>query len=204
MKKYEEFIASGILELYVLDYASLEERNEVEQMGLIYPQVWQEIAAIGAAMENYALKNGVTPNPAIRPLVMSTIDLTGRLQAGEVLLDVPLLSEASKVTDYLQWINRSDMEPDEDDFEGVYAKIIGHTPKLMSAIVWIRDMAPDEIHATVYERFLILEGTCRIDMEGEVYALHPGDYFQIPLHRNHVVTVTSSVPCKAILQRLAV
>lgn len=204
MKKYEEFITSGILELYVLNYTSPEENKEIKEMALIYPQVWQEIEAIEISMEKHAAKNGVNPNPALEPEVMSTINLMERLKKGEVLLDVPLLSASSKAEEYLQWINREDMVVDDVDFEGVVAKIIGHTPKALSAIIWVRDMTADETHVKVHERFLILEGTCEVNVEGDVYSLQPGDYFQIPLHKHHVVTVTSAIPCKAILQRIAV
>lgn len=204
MMKYEEFIASGILELYILNYTSLEESKEVEEMALAYPQLLKEIESIEISMEKHAAATGVNPGDALEPEIMSTINLMERLKKGEVLLDVPLLSPSSKVTEYQQWIDREDMVVDDADFEGVVAKIIGHTEKAMSAIIWVRDMTADETHTKVHERFLILEGTCKVDVEGDIYSLQPGDYFEIPLHKHHVVTVTSSIPCKAILQRVAI
>lgn len=203
MRRYKEFINSGILELYVLGYTSAEENREVEKMALLHPALWEEVLAIQLALEKYAAANAVIPDPILRPLLMSTIDLTERLLAGEVLDDVPLLSESSKIADYEQWINRADMAPDDKDFEGVFAKIIGHTPQLLSALIWIKDMAPEETHNNEFERFLIIEGTCDIAVEDELFSLKSGDYFQVPLHKNHAVRVTSDIPCKALLQRLA-
>lgn len=204
MMKYEEFIASGILELYILRYTSLEENKEVEEMALAYPQLLKEIESIEISMEKHAAATGINPGAAQEPEIMSTIKLIERLKKGEVLLDVPLLSPSSKVSEYQQWIDREDMVVDDADFKGVVAKIIGHTEKAMSAIIWVRDMTADETHVKVHERFLIIEGICNVDVEGDIYSLQPGDYFEIPLHKHHVVTVTSSVPCKAILQRVAV
>ena len=89
------------------------------------------------------------------------------------------------------------------DQEEVFAKIIGYTPEAITAIVWLKDYAPHEVHDNEYERFLIVEGTCDIIVEDEVNQLVPGDYFAIPLHKKHLVKVTSSIPCKVILQRVA-
>ena len=204
MIKYEEFIASGILELYILEHTSLEENKEVEEMALVYPELLEHIKSIEISMEKHAAEIGVKPSSGVEPDLMSKIDLMKRLEDGEVLLDVPLLSPSSQISEYQQWINREDMVVDDIDFEGVVAKVIGHSRTAMTAIIWVRDMTPDETHTKVYERFLILEGTCKVDVEGDLHSLQSGDYFEIPLHKHHVVTVTSSIPCKAILQRVYV
>lgn len=203
MNEYLEFLHSGILELYVLGYTSEEEDSQVRAMAVLHPELEHELLAIEIALEKYAVATGVIPDPVIRPLLLSKIDLFERLMAGEVLGDVPLLSPFSKIDDYQQWIDRPDMVPDEQDFDGVFAKIIGHTREVLTALVWIRDMAPDEAHNQELERFLIIEGTCDIHVEGDVFSLREGDYFQIPLNKNHLVWVTSDIPCKAVLQRIA-
>ena len=90
--------------------------------------------------------------------------------------------------------------PGTDD---LFAKIIGYSAGAITAIVWIKKYAPQEVHDKEYERFLIVEGTCNIVVGDEVNQLVPGDYFAIPLFENHFVEVTSSIPCKVILQRVA-
>ena len=42
-----------------------------------------------------------------------------------------------------------------------------------------------------------------ITIENEVHYLKTGDYLQIPLNVGHNLVVTSSIPCKVILQRVA-
>ena len=72
-----------------------------------------------------------------------------------------------------------------------------------TAIVWIKEYAPQEVHDHEFEKFLVVEGSCNIIVEDKIHTLIPGDYFAIPLHKKHLVEVTSIIPCKVILQRIA-
>ena len=201
MLSSKEYIESGILELYILGITSEDETKAVEMMASSDPAVKQEIVLISASLESYAMANAIDPNPIIRPFLLATIDYTERLKNGEPVSVPPLLNENSQIAHFDSWLNRSDMvSPDTDS---MYAKIIGYTPEAITAIVWLKDYAPHEVHDNEYERFLIIEGTCDIIVEDQVNQLVPGDYFAIPLHKNHLVKVTSSIPCKVILQRVA-
>jgi mannose-6-phosphate isomerase-like protein (cupin superfamily) len=165
------------------------------------PAIRLEIEAIGAALEAYALEHAVAPNPVIKPFLLATIDYTERLKGGEPVTMPPVLNKNSIIEDYSPWLNRSDLLVPGDD--AIFAKIIGYTPEAVTAIVWIKKYAPHEVHDHEFEKFLIVEGTCDIVVGDEVHALVPGDYFAIPLHKNHQVKVTSTIPCKVILQRIA-
>ncbi len=201
MKKGKEYIESGILEQYVLGSTSQAESTEVELMAATDPAIRLEIEAIEEALEAYAMENAVAPNPVIKPFLLATIDYTERLKGGEPVTMPPVLNKNSVIEDYVPWLNRSDLLlPDNDD---IFAKIIGYTPEAVTAIVWIKEYAPQEVHDHEFEKFLIVEGTCDIVVGDEVHALVPGDYFAIPLHKNHLVKVTSTIPCKVILQRIA-
>jgi mannose-6-phosphate isomerase-like protein (cupin superfamily) len=204
MKDCNEFIESGILELYVLGDTTPEEDAAVEEMSRLYPRVQTEIAEIRLAMDNYATARGsIEPDPIIRPFLMATIDYMDRLGKGEPFTFVPAMTESSTIADYESWINREDIVAPVD-YEGVYAKILSYTEELISAVVWLKEMAPQEVHDNEYERFLILEGTCVITIAEDNYPLGRGDFLQIPLHKNHYVTVTSAIPCKVLLQRVKV
>ena len=201
MFRVTEYIESGILELYVLGIARHEERKEVERLALEYFEIREEIEKINASIEVYADANKMEPNPVVKPFLMATIDYTERLKNGEPVSMPPLLSKNSEIADYNQWLNRPDMV--SANKEDVFAKIIGYTSEAITAIVWLKDYAPHEVHDNEYERFLIVEGTCDIIVEDEIHQFIPGDYFAIPLHKKHMVKVTSSIPCKIILQRIA-
>lgn len=204
MKDCNEFIESGILELYVLGDTTPEEDAEVEEMSLLYPRVKTEIAEIRAAMDNYAIATGsMEPDPIIRPFLMATIDYMDRLGKGEPFTFVPPMTESATLEEYAGWTDREDMVA-PIDYDGIYAKILSYTEELISAVVWLKEMAPQEVHDHEYERFLILEGTCVITVAEDQYPLGRGDFLQIPLHKNHYVTVTSAIPCKVLLQRVKV
>jgi mannose-6-phosphate isomerase-like protein (cupin superfamily) len=203
MKDIAAYIESGILEVYVLGMASDAEIREVEAMAMVHPEISAEIAAIGDALEAVARQNAIAPHATVKPMVLASINYIERLQSGEAPAFPPLLSEHSRIGDYAQWLDRKDLDP-VDEINDIYVRLIGHTPVATTALVWIRTMAPLEVHDNEHERFLILEGTCDIYVgDDEVHHLVPGDYFEIPLHKMHQVKVTSDIPCKVILQRVA-
>lgn len=202
MKDISEFLESGVIEAYVLGLASLKEMTEVELNSLLYPEVKMAIDEFSANVEKQAFANAIEPNPLVKPLLMATIDYMKRMSSGEEPSFPLELQTYSRVEDYNEWLKRSDMVLPANEVD-VFAKIIGFTPKMTTAIVWIKEMSPQEIHHDEFEKFLIVEGSCTITIEAEVYQLKPGDFLTIPLHKTHVVKVTSSIPCKAILQRVA-
>jgi mannose-6-phosphate isomerase-like protein (cupin superfamily) len=178
------------------------EAAEVERMASIYPEIQKEINEISAALAQYAEAGTAAPHPAVKPFLMAVIDYTERLMNGEAVAQPPVLHTDSKIEDFKSWLERPDMSAPAD-FDELYAKIIGFTPQVTSAIVWIKNMAPHEVHDDEYEKFLVLEGTCDITIGEQVHQLTAGDYLSIPLHIGHTVRVTSACPCKVILQRIA-
>lgn len=202
MRNCSEFITSGILELYVLGLTTAEDDAEIKMMSDLYPEIQEEITAISMAFEQHALANAVEPDPIVRPFLLATIDYMDRMKAGEEFSSPPVLAAGARIEDYAAWIERPDMVL-TGELDGVYARILSAAPGMISAIVWIKEMAPQETHDDEYEKFLILEGTCDITIEEDVYSLKRGDYLTIPLHKNHFVTVTSDIPCKVLLQRVA-
>lgn len=202
MSKVNEFIESGILELYVLGLASADEKKEVELMCSLSEEVGKEIEIISEALIVVASKNAPVPNATVKPLLMATIDYSERIKNGETPANPPILNERSTINDYAEWLSRNDMVlPEKHD--DIFVKLIAHTPSAISAIVWIKYETPVEVHGIEHEKFLIIEGTCNIIIDGKAHNMKVGDYMSIPLHASHVVKVTSDIPCKVILQRVA-
>ncbi len=69
------YINSGVLELYVLDRLSPDERREVERYADQYPEVKEEITEIEVALERFALLNGAQalPSPAVLEQVLPKV-----------------------------------------------------------------------------------------------------------------------------------
>ncbi|MGL4599110.1 MAG: cupin domain-containing protein [Bacteroidia bacterium] len=198
----KEYIESGILELYVLGQTSAEETHEIQQLAQTHSEIRSEIEAIENALVSYSREHAAQPHETVGPMLFATVRYMDRLGSGEAPANPPLLHQDSKKEDYAEWLNRPDLNQ-TDDYENIFLHLIGHNPQATTAIVWIKKMAPDEVHHDQYERFFILEGTCEISVGNEVHSLKAGDYFEIPLHNDHFVTVTSDCPCKVILQRVA-
>lgn len=202
MKDLKTYIESGVLEAFVLGSLTDAEIAEVLGMSAKHPEIEEEIAMISAALEQVAFENAVAPDPTIKPFFLATVDYIARLEGGEAVAFPPELHAGSTPADYAEWLDRPDMVlPGE--LENFFAKIIGHTPEQTTVIAWIRHMSPPEVHTKEYEKFLILEGTCDIFIGDEVHHLEAGDYLAIPLYVEHSVKITSEIPCKVILQRIA-
>jgi len=203
MKNVKQFIESGILEQYVIGITTPEESLQVEQMLAASAEIRKEIIEIEIVLEQYAQMQAITPDPTIKPFLMATIDYSERMKNGEPPAFPPIINFDSRIEDYGEWINRPDMIL-PDDFEDFYAKIIGYSPEALTAIVWLRSFAPHEVHHKEFEKFLVLEGTCDITIEDDgTHHLIAGDVLSIPLYKDHAVKVTSDIPCKIILQRIA-
>jgi mannose-6-phosphate isomerase-like protein (cupin superfamily) len=204
MRSSAELIQSGIVQLYFAGLATPEEVIEIETLAATDPEMRATLDNMDGLLEQTLMAQAVEPPKLLKPFVMASLDYMGRLEAGETPTIPPILTENSTILDFAEWLNRPDMvlpNPSED----IYAKIIGYTPEAITAIAWLKDIAPDEVHHNQSERFLIIEGSCEIIVnETDVHPLYPGDLMVIPLHSHHRVHVTSDVPCKVILQRVAV
>lgn len=202
MSDVVNFIESGILEMYVMGNTTPQETAEVHAMTAMYEEVRNEIIAISKALEQYAQSQAIEPDPTVSPFIWATIDYMDRLKNGEAPAFPPTLHSGSKVSDYDEWLNRKDLQL-QGELNDIEARIIGYSPQLTTAIVWLKKGSPPETHTNELEKFLIVEGTCDIIIDNKVHQLKPGDVLEIPLHLSHEVKVTSNCPCKIILQRAA-
>ena len=69
-----EYIASGILESYVMGAVSDQERREVECLSAIYPEVRNELDDLSKAIENYALLHSLEPPVELKAKLMAQLD----------------------------------------------------------------------------------------------------------------------------------
>lgn len=198
----QELIESGLLEAYVLEQASTEDVELVELLAGQYHEVKEAIESISIALEHYATEHAVQPSPAVKPFVMATLNYMARMEAGEQPENPPILNQSSTIAEYSEWLSRPDLQL-KDELSDAFAYIIGHTPEAITAIVWLKRGAMPEVHHDEHEKFLVVEGTCCITFGDKEHHLGAGDCLTIPLHLDHNVRVTSEIPCKVILQRIA-
>lgn len=68
-----DYIASGILDSYVMDAVSDQERREVNCLSAIYPEIRTEIDQLSITLENYAVAYSVEPPAALRERLFEQI-----------------------------------------------------------------------------------------------------------------------------------
>lgn len=70
----QAYIESGILEEYVLGTVTPQEKQEVECMSHIYPEIKEELLRTENALEEYALKHQTTPPPALKESIFAQMN----------------------------------------------------------------------------------------------------------------------------------
>jgi mannose-6-phosphate isomerase-like protein (cupin superfamily) len=202
MNTIENYINSGILELYAMGITNDEESLEITLLSEKNIEIKNEIDAIDAALQIDAANLAPEIDPGVKPNITATINYMERLKKGEEFVVPPTLSKTSKIDDFKTWLDKPELNIYNENDE-IDAKIISVTPEASTMIIWLKNGAPLEVHDKEYEHFLIVEGTCDITIGDEVNSLFPGDYLSIPLYIGHSVKVTSDIRCKIILQRVA-
>ena len=70
---HKEYIASGIIERYVLGSVSDQERREVECMSSIYPELKEELISIQSTIESYVESIAVEPPAKLKASILEAI-----------------------------------------------------------------------------------------------------------------------------------
>ena len=74
MMDKDYILNSGLLEQYILGLTTPEESREVEHYAELYPEVKDELHAMGQAMEEYAKQFAIPAPPGIKNAILSEID----------------------------------------------------------------------------------------------------------------------------------
>lgn len=96
-----EYIASGILESYVMGAVSDQERREVDCLSAIYPEIRQELDTLSLAIESYAQLHSVEPPAALKAKIMS--QLTFEKESDTIVRPMPI-ERSSGPTYQVTWI----------------------------------------------------------------------------------------------------
>lgn len=200
--KLTEIRKSGLLELYVIGDLSNDEQNIIESAILEFPELKQDLFEIEKSLEAYAFANEHEVEMSSKPMLLAGVNYYERLKAGEEKIVPPSLNRETKIVDFNNWIeNKSFQEP--DSYESIHVELLSSTDHISTAMIWLKEGAPPEIHTDEIEKFFILEGSCDIFIGDTKHSLIAGDFLEIPLHIIHNVVVTSEKRCKIIMERTA-
>ena len=193
-------MASGKLEAFVLGTLPADERFVILKAIANHPAVRDEIARLETALERSSQGAFDVGKRGLKTGIME------RLKADAWHQDEPgtppILHAGSSRSDFAQWLDLPEMAAPAD-YDDPFFIPIGQTPQALTAIVWMRKGSPEEVHTDLIEKFLVIEGSCEIRTAASITRLGPGSVHSIPLHVVHEVVVTSVVPCKVIVQRVA-
>ena len=79
----QEYISSGILELYASGNVSPQEKQEVECMSHIYPEIKEELLRTQQALEAYANAHAVTPPAHLRAKILAHLNDASAQQSSQ-------------------------------------------------------------------------------------------------------------------------
>jgi anti-sigma-K factor RskA len=79
----QAYIESGILEEYVLGAVSPQEKQEVECMSHIYPEIKEELLRTESALEEYALKHQTAPPLSLKDSIFAQMNFEAPLSEYE-------------------------------------------------------------------------------------------------------------------------
>jgi anti-sigma-K factor RskA len=73
----KEFIGSGIIELYAMNALSSDDKNELERLMLLHPELLDELKLIEETLEEYALAHSLNPRPHLRENIVNAVKTNG-------------------------------------------------------------------------------------------------------------------------------
>lgn len=189
-----------LVERYVLGLLDVETAQRVEATAVHDVQVREMLKELQEAMARHASDNAAQPPTALRSHVIQAIQL--EVEKERASGRPPLLHNKSTIVDFASWTGAEHVRPEGSG--NVHYILLDESDDRQTALVWLEHEEPTEIHTNCVERFLILEGTCDVTIGKELHGLIPGNVITIPMFTEHSVRVTSTIPCKAILQRVMV
>ena len=183
----KEFITSGILEGYVLNTVSDEDRITVERLADQYREVRAELSLIEESFKLFSEEHSLSPPLNLKDKIIAKIQ--------ENLLQPPILNSNSKIVDYQPWLDRVKAP---ESYDNLHMEVIGDYQNAKVVIAWIRNGETNHSHDQYTENFLIVEGTCTAVINGKTANYGVGDFVSFPIHLDHSYEITSKKPMKVV------
>jgi mannose-6-phosphate isomerase-like protein (cupin superfamily) len=196
-----EFISSGIIEVYCLGIATEMEKEQVEKFASENNAVRDEILIVREALELYVTALQTSPPATLKNKIMAAILNS---EKPEQPLDFPpRLTEHSTVEEWMNYITGNHITPPKE-YASLYLLDLPGDKRQSTYIVWARHGAVvEESHRDEDEYLLMLEGNCSIAIDGKILYYHQGDLVFIPKESFHRAEVLSEEPMVVIGQRIA-
>lgn len=159
----------------------------------------EEIPAVKMAVDEFRQKMTDRKMPDLSGNIWSRIsEKVHSTPVSEVPVNTGILSRFTNLSDLRKETEKLSVPEKNENITMVpFRNILGFEQFL----VRVRHFVPEETHDDLLESFFILEGTCTCFLGENQIMLEAGGFVEIPLNVPHSVTITSSEPVLAILQR---
>lgn len=201
-KDVQLFLASEILLDYIHGNLDEEARLDVELTAFLHATVREELRALQSLDEALVKLASKSPAEKSKQHFLQFLKDEANSQHEWKTIHPPLLHSKSMATDYEAWVSRDGMVPPAE-YENLFLLPIDATQEALTLLVWVKKFIEEEVHLDSIENFFVLQGSCKIDVEGKIYELVAGQAMFIPKFKRHTVYVTSEIPCKLIVQQIA-
>jgi mannose-6-phosphate isomerase-like protein (cupin superfamily) len=195
------FIRSGVLETYILGFASEQESREVENMAALYPEVKQALESTRASMRSYITSNALPPSPGLKTSIMKGV------YRQESVLNrryVPLLSETTDWDALIEAIDANNLNEITPSAGNLFAYALPSTPTVTNFAVWVNTGHEEESHDDFDEYIAIIKGSCVMYFRDKARNYKEGDIIFIPPNVPHKAVITSPGGMFALVQRQAI
>jgi len=195
----KEYIASGVLEDYCFGLLSSDEAAQVGQNALLFNEIKKELDANMQALEEYTLSYERVPKAGTKEKTLGILDNLGKEENASPQ-NLPLINRFSS---YEKWLEITTPLLPVSTNDDVYIKVLRNGGGVFQSVLLLKSFYPDEVHDTVQESALVLQGECICTIGNEEITLQAGHFIEIPFNVNHNIKVTKG-PVLAIIQRIKV
>ncbi|MFI5172820.1 MAG: cupin domain-containing protein [Chitinophagales bacterium] len=195
----KELIESGLLELYCIGATTPEENTLVEIMVSEDANVKQEINAIQNALKKYSENFAMHPPSDLLGKILNNI----AAQESEQHELPPLLSENSNTGEWFKYLKENNIVKPHNSLPLNMIEFV--TASVLTAYVaWAEKGAfVEESHSTETEKLFMLQGSCKIEIDGITNYYNAGDFIEIAPGSTHRAEATSNELMILIGQRIA-
>lgn len=181
------YIDDDLLFAYCMGWLSKDEQHALLAACKRRPDIKRALEEMEQSLWQFA-KETANPLPAgLEDQIWNKLENINLEQKA----DIHNLPEINEFTDYRNWVRIvAPLIPKNID-EDIYMIPLRELSHITQTLVISKVDFPEESHDDIYERLLLLQGSCRFTIEGETRPLNMGDYIAVPLYMKHHVTLSS-------------
>lgn len=186
MDNINEFISSGIIEMFCMGLTNEAETAEVVRIALLHKEVRDEILQVTESLSRYAVTFRRTPSHDLRSKILDSFSE----EKSDIQLPVRLYNNIS-IAYWKQYLKEKAIAPPAN-YDPFFLAELPSDEKQVTYAVWAKKGASlEETHDSEEEWLFVLNGTCTMTINGRVSHHKAGDLISIPANVIHKAEATA-------------